>query len=307
MGNRAWRGSPPAHTEGEVTKSVSRPRSGPTAALRLLGADLRARREAAGVTLEAAAASLGVHRITLSRLERAHTVPNPGIVSRLLHLYGAPEEEAERVLRALEEAKEPGWWHPWRDVLPEYLAGVIDLESAADLIRVYSPGVVPELLQTPGYARAILQLRYPRATGEEIDRLLRLLRERQEHTLRRPVRPVRLWALIEEVVLQRPVGGPSAMTEQMNFLGHYTRHRGSGITVQVIPTTAKGHPLLLSGPVSILRYAHPLLQDRLIAPNLHPGVSPNTEDFDVVLTYLGAMDETAALAPPPTTPLPTPF
>ncbi|MEU0951197.1 Scr1 family TA system antitoxin-like transcriptional regulator [Streptomyces niveus] len=220
---------------------MSRPRSGPTAALRLLGADLRARREAAGVTLEAAAESLGVHRATVSRLERAHTGPNPKIVSELLHLYGAPKEEAEAVLRALKEAKEPGWWHPWRDVLPEYLAGVIDLESAADLIRVYSPGVVPELLQTPGYARALLQLRYPRATGEEVDRLLRLLRERQEHTLRRPVRPVRLWALIEDVVLQRPVGGPSAMTEQMNFLDHYTRHRGSGITVQVIPT-AVGDP-----------------------------------------------------------------
>lgn len=97
------------------------------------------------------------------------------------------------------------------------------------------------------------------------------------------------------------------MTEQMNFLDHYTRHRGSGITVQVIPTAVGGHPLLLSGPVSILRYSHPLLEDRLIAPNLHPGVSPITEDFDVVHTYLGAMDETATLAPPPTTPLPTPF
>ncbi|MEV8333822.1 helix-turn-helix domain-containing protein [Streptomyces niveus] len=286
---------------------MSRPRSGPTVALRLLGADLRARREAAGVTLEAAAGSLGVDRATVSRLERASTVPKRRTVSALLHLYGTAKEEAEGVLRALEEAREPGWWHPWRDVLPEYLAGVIDLESAADLIRVYSPGVVPELLQTPGYARALLQLRYPRATGEEVDRLLRLLRERQEHTLRRPVRPVRLWALIEDAVLQRPVGGPAVMTEQMSFLDHYTRHRGSGITVQVIPTAVGEHPLLLSGPVSILRYAHPLLEDRLIAPNLHPGVSPITEDSDAVHTYLVAMDETAALAPPPTNPLPTPF
>ncbi|MFF2189470.1 Scr1 family TA system antitoxin-like transcriptional regulator [Streptomyces sp. NPDC058155] len=269
--------------------------------------DLRARREAAGVTLETAAGSLGVHRITLSRLERAHTVPNRATVSHLLHLYGAPKEEAEAVLRALAEAKEPGWWHPWRDVLPEHLAGVIDLESAAELIRVYSPGVIPELLQTPGYARALLQLHHPRATGEEVDRRLRLLRERQERTLRRPVRPVRLWALIEDVVLQRPVGGPSAMTEQMNFLDHYTRHRGSGITVQVIPTAVGGHPLLLSGSVSILRYSHPLLADRLIARGLHPEAATVTEDFGAVHTYLVAMDETAALAPPPTTPLPTPF
>lgn len=286
---------------------MSRPRSGPTVALRLLGADLRARREAAGVTLEAAANSLRVHRATVSRLEKATNVPKPKTVSQLLHLYGAPAEEVEAVLRALEEAKKPGWWHPWRDVLPEYLAGVIDLESAADLIRVYSPGVVPELLQTPGYARALLKLRHPRATGEEVNQLLRLLRERQTHTLRRPVRPVRLWALIEDTVLQRPVGGPSAMAEQMSFLNHYTRHRGSGITVQVIPTAVGAHPLSLSGAVSILRYSHPLLGDRLIAPNLHPEVSPITDDFDAVHTYLVAMDETAALAPPPTTPLPTPF
>ncbi|MFD3488540.1 helix-turn-helix transcriptional regulator [Streptomyces sp. NPDC058665] len=286
---------------------MSRPRSGPTVALRLFAADLRARREAAGVTLKAAADSLGVHTVTLSRLELARTVPSLATISHLLKLYGAPDEEAGVVLRALEEAEKPGWWHPWRDVLPEHLAGMIDLESAADLIRVYSPGAVPELLQTPGYARALLQLHHPRATGEEVDRRLQLLRERQEHTLRRPARPVRLWALIEDAVLQRPVGGPSAMTEQMNFLNHYTRHRSSGITVQAIPTAVGAHPLLLSGPVSILRYTHPLLEDRLIGRGLHRETTPDTEDSDAVHTYLVAMDETAALAPPPTTPLPTPF
>ncbi|MFJ6809055.1 helix-turn-helix domain-containing protein [Streptomyces anulatus] len=285
---------------------MSRPRSGPTVALRLLAASLRTRREAAGVTLEDAARSLGVHTMTLSRLELARTVPRWATVSHLLRLYTTPEEEADAVLKALAEAKEPGWWHPWRDVLPEHMTGVIDLESEAELIRVYAPGVVPELLQTPEYARALLHLHHPKAGDGEIERRLQLLRERQQHVLHRPGRPAVLWALIEDAVLRRPIGGRAAMSEQIDFLDRYTRDRSSGITIQVIRAADGGHPLLLSGPASILRYTHPALDDRLITRGLHSEAAALTEDPAAVSTYLAAMDETAALAPPPTSPLPHP-
>lgn len=285
----------------ERLKPVSRPRSGPTVALRLLAADLRARREAAEVTLEAAAGSLGVHAMTLSRLERALTGPRRATVSHLLRLYGTDEAEAEEVLTALDEANRPGWWHPWRDVLPDHMAGVIDLESEADLIRTYSPGVIPELLQTPGYARALLELHHPRAGHKEIEQRLQLLAERQNHTLRRPVRPVRLWALIEDAVLQRPIGGHAAMAEQLALLDHYTRHRQQGVSVQVIRAGSGAHPLLSSGLVSIMRYTHPLLEDRLIVRGLHPETATVTEDQSVVQTYLAALDAAAAAAPSPDT------
>ncbi|MFF8913319.1 helix-turn-helix domain-containing protein [Streptomyces sp. NPDC015032] len=278
---------------------MSRPRSGPTVALRLVAAELRARREAAGFTLEAAAAALGVHDMTLSRLELARTAPRRATVSHLLRLYGTPDAETETVLASLEEAQRPGWWHPYRDILPHHLAGVIDLESAASLIRTYAPGVIPELLQTPGYARALLKLRHPHAGAEEIGRRLQFLEERQRHTVCRTDRPVRLWALIEGVVLERVIGDRDVMAEQLAHLDHFAAHRRA-VTLQVIPAAVGQHPLLLSGSADILRYTHRQLADRLIVRGLHPEAATVTENEGAVLAYLAAMDATAALAPPPT-------
>ncbi|MEU7322621.1 helix-turn-helix transcriptional regulator [Streptomyces griseoviridis] len=285
---------------------MSRPRSGPTVALRVLAADLRARREAAGITLEAAATALGVHHMTLSRLERAMTAPRRATVSHLLRLYGTPAADTDNVLAALDEALLPGWWHPYRAILPDHLAGTIDLESAASLIRTYAPGVVPELLQTPDYARALLTLRHPRADEKEIGLRLRLLQERQQHTVDRTDQPpMRLWALIEEAVLARRVASPQVMREQLDHLDRFTTQRGA-VSVQVIPTAAGSHPLLLSGPVDILRFTHPTLADRLIVRGLHAETATLTDDRDAVRTYQAAMDVTATVAPSPSTRLPLP-
>lgn len=279
---------------------MSRPRSGPTVALRLLAADLRSRREAAGITMEAAATALGVHEMTLSRLENARTAPRTATVGHLLRLYGTPEPEAEAVLAALHEALQPGWWHPYRDILPAHLEGTIDLESAASLIRTYAPGLVPELLQTPAYARELLTQRHPRAGEDEIERRLQLLHERQQHTLHREDSPVRLWALIEETVLARPVGSPTTMREQLEHLDQHTVHRGA-VTVQVIPAAVGAHPLLLGGPADVLRYTQCALDDRLVVRGLHAEAATLTDDLDAVRTYQAAMDITATLALPPTT------
>ncbi|MFF8967096.1 helix-turn-helix domain-containing protein [Streptomyces globisporus] len=281
---------------------MSRPRSGPTVALRLLAADLRARREAAGMTLEAAASALGVHSMTLSRLELARTVPRRATVGHLLRLYETPEEERDSVLDALEEARRPGWWHPYRDVIPDHLAGLIDLETAARLIRTYAPGIVPELLQTPRYARALLELRYPRASAEETACRLELLLERQSRTVGHGHGPVRLWALIEEAVLDRMIGDREVMAEQIEHLDRFTR-QGGPVTMQVIPSDAGQHPLLMSGSADIMRYGHPSFGDRLIVRGLHPETVTVTDNENAVLTYLAALDATATLASPPTAPV----
>ncbi|MEV7869144.1 helix-turn-helix transcriptional regulator [Streptomyces sp. NPDC088124] len=272
-------------------------------ALRLFAADLRARRKAAGLTIESVAQSLGVHSATVGRLEQAQTAPRRATVTHLLRLYGTRADEVDAVLDALGEALADGWWHPYRALLPDHLAGVIDLESAASLIRSYAPGVVPELLQTRGYARALLQLRYPRASENEIGERLDLLRARQEHALGRN-EPVRLWVLMEEAVLTRPVGAePAVMHEQLAALDGHTVRRDV-VTVQVIPTLVGPHPLLLSGPVDILRYPHPQLADRLVVRGLHAEAATVSDDLGAVRTYQAAMDATAALALPPTTRLP---
>ncbi|MGW6769669.1 helix-turn-helix domain-containing protein [Streptomyces sp. NPDC055037] len=271
-------------------------------ALRSYAADLRFRREAAGLTMAEAAQALGVHEMTVSRLERAMTAPRPATVSHLLHLYGVTDLQIQAALHALDDALRPGWWHPYRAILPGDLAGVIDLESAAGLIRSYAPGVVPELLQTPDYARALLRLRHPHLDAAHIDQRLELLAERQRHTLGRE-RPLRLWALIEETVLTRQVGNSAVMREQIERLDQATEHRGP-VTVQLIRAQDGPHPLLLSGPADVIRLDHARLADRLIVRGLHIATATVTEEPDAVRTYQAAMDTTATLALPPTTRIP---
>lgn len=111
---------------------------------------------------------------------------------------------------------------------------------------------------------------------------------------------MRLWALIEGVVLERVIGDRDVMAEQLAHLDNFAVDRGA-VTLQVIPTAAGQHPLLLSGSADILRYTHQQLADRLIVRGLHPEAATVTEDKGAVLAYLAAMDATAALAPPPTT------
>ncbi|MFE3598008.1 helix-turn-helix domain-containing protein [Streptomyces sp. NPDC059096] len=281
---------------------MSQPRSGPTAALRIFAADLHARREATGLTREAAAEALGVHPDTVRRLEQAVTAPRKVTVQQLLRLYGTPDADTGTVLASLQEALRPGWWHPYRDILPDHLAGVIDLESAASLIRCYAPGVVPELLQTPDYARALLTLHHPRASDAEIERRVQLLAERRRHSTGRS-EPARLWALIEEAVLARRIGSPEVMRGQIEHLERCALHPGP-VTVQVVRTASGPHPLLLSGPFDVIRFDHAMMADRLVVRGLHSDVGTVTADRAAVRAYLAALDTTASLAASPTSPLP---
>ncbi|WP_130799503.1 Scr1 family TA system antitoxin-like transcriptional regulator, partial [Streptomyces otsuchiensis] len=284
----------------------SRPRSGPTVALRLIAADLRARREAAGLTMEQAAARLGVHEATLRRTERAMTGLRASTVAELLRIYGTGPEESRRVLEELSEANRPGWWHHWRDVLPSHLAGVIDLESAADVIRAYAPGVVPDLLQTPEYAHALLRLRHSRDDTARTAQRLELLAARQQRALHRE-RPARLWVLMEEAVLSRPLGGRVAMRRQHERLAHAVEDRSSPVSLQLLPNDSeRPHPLLHSGPAEVMRFGHEALADRLIVRGLHPEAATVSDDADAVRTYQAAMDAAAMGAPPPHTALPDP-
>ncbi|MFI2031831.1 helix-turn-helix transcriptional regulator [Streptomyces buecherae] len=285
-------------------------RSGPTIAQRLLCATLREMRERAQMTPAEAAEKLGAARTTVSRLEAAETGPRPATVRRLLEIYSSRRINGRRVvtaaerdqaLRDLEAAQVPGWWHAYRDVLPPQIHGVLDLESAAEVIRIYAPGVVPDLLQCPDYARALLRARAPRESEEVIDRRLELVLARQRHSIARTnPPPVRLWVLLEESALHRPVGGPKVMRAQRSHLEELIARRGP-VTVQVVPTAAGPHPMTSSGSIGLLRFHHPVLEDRLIVRGLR---TEATTDPELVGAAQAAMDLSAALAPPPTTPLP---
>ncbi|MGW8379798.1 DUF5753 domain-containing protein [Streptomyces sp. ODS28] len=276
---------------------MSRPRSGPTAALRLVAQALRESREAAGMSIAAAAEALHVHTMTISRMERAQTVPKRATVALLMSLYDVGEWERDALQEQLDRALEPGWWHPYRHLIPSDMNGLMDLETEAELIRVYAPAVIPEPLRAPGYARCLLAMRHPHAGAEEIEQRIELLQERQRH------RSGHLWVLLEEAALHRPVGGKEIMAEQRALLERYAAGpQHDGVTLQWISAKASPHPLMLCGPVEIYRHPHPRIPDHLVLRGLTEQTV--TDSADTVLTHTAAMDTAAAHAETPTTPLP---
>lgn len=123
--------------------------SAPTVLRMILGRRLQERRQNAGVSLEDAARALRVKPLTIRRLEKAEVGLKPLYVEILLALYGAARQEIEEFVALAERANAPGWWHPYRDVLPNWFSAYVSLETAARTLRTYEPHYVTGLLQTP--------------------------------------------------------------------------------------------------------------------------------------------------------------
>lgn len=175
----------------------------------------------------------------------------------LLELYGVTDEAERATLVALaRDANSPGWWHKYGDVLPDWFQVYVGLEEAAVLIRLYEVQFVPGLLQTADYARAVVRLGQPGASAEEIERRVSLRMSRQE-LLSKPDAP-RLWAVVDEAALRRPIGGKEVMRAQLERLIEVTKE--PNITLQVVPFSSGGHAAE-GGAFTILRFPEVDLPD----------------------------------------------
>ena len=142
-----------------------------------------------------------------------------------------------------------GWWHGYDDVLPPWFRVAVGLEESAILIRAYEPQVVPGLLQTEGYIRAITVASFPAATDDFTERTVALRLARQQ-PLGRPD-PPECWVVLDETVLRRPIGGHKVMRAQLE---HLVKAAGQPkVTIQVIPFAAGWHPALY-GMFNIFRF-----------------------------------------------------
>jgi hypothetical protein len=168
----------------------------------------------------------------------------------LLELYGVTGPERDGLIQLTREARQPGWWHSFRDVLPNPYEVYIGLEAGAASIRNFEPIVVPGLLQTADYARETFRNGPIELDPEEVERLLEVRLARQQ-ILTRDDRP-RLWAVIDEAVIHRAVGGPEVMRGQLQHLADAARQGKT--TVQVVPYRAGAHAGT-TGPFVILDYA----------------------------------------------------
>lgn len=223
---------------------------GPTVRRRRLGTELRKLRDASGYKLEEVAASLGVASSTLSRIETGKAPTKSAYLQQMLQMYGVTDPEQRQVLVDMaREGHRKGWWAAYEDVLPSGFDIYVGLEAETAAVRSYEVSVVHGLLQTPDYARAVLQEMFPRHTAEQINRLVDLRMARQRRFGDEP--PIELWAILDEAVIRRPVGGPAIMRRQLNHL--IAEAARPEVTLQVLPFSCGAHAGH-GGPFSILEF-----------------------------------------------------
>jgi transcriptional regulator with XRE-family HTH domain len=224
-------------------------RRGPTSRRRHLGRELRRERNDKGLSAEQVAKTLGWGESKVLDIEKAaRQKTNPRDVDDLCRVYElGPERHAE--LRALaEDSKSTGWWQKYRGQLPPEYATLIEFEEEAAKVSTVGLGMVPGLAQTPEYARALLVDGPVKMSEEEIESRVEIRARRQE-ILTAAEDPTVLWAVLDEAVIRRVVGGPDVMCGQLERLLELAEL--PNVTLQVVPFGRGAHPAI-AGPFSIL-------------------------------------------------------
>ncbi len=213
-------------------------RSSPTVRRRELGALLRTLRNEKGLTVEQVAERLLCSPSKVSRMETGHGAASRRDIRDLCDLFGVTDEsERDHLMELAREGRQAGWWQGY-DL--DYFATYVGLEAEAVRIKYYQSAIVPGLLQTTSYARAMHEAGIPTIAPERIDELIEVRLTRQ----RLLVQPgtVHLGVVLDEAVLHRLVGGPAVMGEQLERLIEVSQQ--PNVTIQVIPYSAGAHPAM---------------------------------------------------------------
>lgn len=258
--------------------------SGPTVRRILLGAQLRRLREAKEVTREEAGYHIRGSESKISRIELGRVSFKERDVEDLLTLYGVTDE-AERApfLAMVREANQQGWWHSFSEALPNWFQPYIGLEESASLIRTYELQFIPGLLQTEDYARAVITQGNRGVPRDVIDSRVNVRMGRQK-LLTRENAP-RLWVVIDEAALRRPIGGTKTMKAQIEHLLDLMSQ--PSLTLQVMPFDFGGHAAE-GGAFSILRFPEADIPDVVYIEVL--GGANYLDKREDVDRYMEAMD-----------------
>jgi transcriptional regulator with XRE-family HTH domain len=226
---------------------------GPTVLRILLGTQLRRLREARGITAQQAARAIRGSESKISRIELGRNAVREVDIADLLTLYGISDPaEREQLLALAGQANQPGWWHRYQDILPGWFQAYIGLEESAESIRSYDAQFIPGLLQTEEYATAVLTM--GDFSAEETERLVYLRKQRQR---RFAAGGLRLWTIIDEAAIRRPIGHQALMRAQLEFLLESAGRPGFTLQVAALPAGAVAAP----GSFSVLSFAVPELPD----------------------------------------------
>jgi DNA-binding XRE family transcriptional regulator len=270
---------------------------GPTVLRLMLGNQLQRLREAAGLTPDQAGYEIRASRSKIGRMEKGRVSFKERDVADLLTLYGiADEQQRAGILSLARQANTPGWWSNYSDVLADWFEMYLGLEAAASIIRTFELQFVHGLLQTEAYARAVTLLGHNATPAEDIDRRVSL-RLRRQDLLTGP-EPPRVWSVIDEAALRRPVGGRAVMRAQLNHLTEVAEL--PTVTIQVVPFGRGGHAAA-SGSFTILRFAEPALPDVVYIEHLTSALYlEKPGDIDHYMEVMNHLS-TQALTPADTT------
>ncbi|MBP2323024.1 transcriptional regulator with XRE-family HTH domain [Kibdelosporangium banguiense] len=206
-----------------------------TARIRGLAAELKDLRTKAGLNTREAAAQAGLSASTLNRIELGNRIIEVADMAGLLVVYGVTGVERERLLTMTREAGQPGWWETTGPGLPKEVPALINFEAEAARIVEVSLLRIPGLLQIPGYIREILTSAGVTGTSREAMVSARLGRQA---VLTRPGSPQYV-AIIDEAALQRPIGSPQVMAEQLRYV--IAQASFANVDVRVVPFTLGAH------------------------------------------------------------------
>jgi transcriptional regulator with XRE-family HTH domain len=209
----------------------------PTIRRRELGAMLRALRQEQGLTVEQVAEMLLCSPSKVSRMETGQRGATLRDVRDLARIYGFTDPaKVENLMNLARAGREQGWWQGYNLDFANY----VGLEEAAVSLTFYMPMLIPGLLQTPGYVRALHEADIQNYTAERVEEAVEVRLKRQQILTRDP--PLQLSVVLDEAVLHRAVGGPAVMGEQLDHL--ITAGKLPNVTIYVIPFATGAHPAM---------------------------------------------------------------
>jgi transcriptional regulator with XRE-family HTH domain len=213
---------------------------------RRLGIELRNLRAAAGLTLDDVADRFHWSVSKASRMELGRVPINPRDLNDLLTLYGMADDDRRLALHELtKNRKERDWWHRFDDLLPRQFSIYLGFEGDATSILTYESLLVPGLLQTADYARALFEVAQPARRGEDIDRHVEARLQRQTLLDRGEAGPPTLWVIVDEASLRRVVGSAKVMHSQLLQL--LAASERPSVTLQVVPFRAGAYMSMEGG------------------------------------------------------------
>jgi hypothetical protein len=271
---------------------------GSAVARMMLGSQLRRFREAAGITPDTAGWHIRSSRSKISRMENGRVGFKDRDVRDLLSLYGVTDPQVTSAMIALAgQAQTQEWWAQFGDILPSWFEPYLGLEASASRIRSFDLQFVHGLFQTEAYARAVSALGRRGASPAELDRWVAVRLKRQE--LLTAAKPPRVWSVVDEAALRRPVGGVKVMQAQLRRLAEVAEL--PNVTLQVVPFRAGGHDAA-GGSFTILRFSEPDVPDVVYIEQLTGAIyleKPAATDH-----YLDIMNRLSAISLSPAQTIP---